>query len=63
MQIEIAVVKAPGLAFRRINYPLRKHYILLVGRTEARIIAEPTECSPARALIALVLASLMYHAS
>jgi hypothetical protein len=61
--IEIATLRNNGLSFRSVSYPLRKHYILQVGRTEARIIIAPNSSRATRSLITLALAIAMFKAS
>ena len=64
-QIEIAVVKRGGLGFRRVDYPLTRHYILIAGRTETRIICPHgnERMMPLRALAVLSAALVMFKLS
>jgi len=61
--IEICNMKNNGVAFRSIQFPERKHYVLQLGKIEARIITSPEASRPFRSFVALVLAIGMFKFS
>ena len=62
-KIEICNMEHNGIGFRAVKFPQRKHYILQVGRTEARIIIDPCARRPYRSFAALVFALAMFKIS
>ena len=62
-KIEICNMKHNGIAFRAVKFPQRKHYVLQVGRTEARLIIDPEARRPYRSFAALVFAIAMFKMS
>jgi hypothetical protein len=56
-------MKNNGVAFRSIQFPERKHYVLQLGKIEARIITSPEASRPFRSFVALVLAIGMFKVS
>jgi hypothetical protein len=62
-KIEICNMKNNGIAFRAVKFPARKHYVLQLGRTEARIIIDPESRRPYRSFAALVFAIAMFKMS
>jgi hypothetical protein len=61
--IELATLKNIGFSAKIANYPKRKHYILQIGKTEARIITQPDQNRALRSFAALFLAICMFRIS
>jgi len=61
--IELATLQNIGFSAKVANYPQRKHYILQIGKTEARVIIQPDQNRALRSFAALFLAICMFRVS